>query len=194
MWKNPINLWPKFGIKLNWLSPYLLVELWVLQKYWARPIKLGVNHPILSLLCFGSNIFPHLDPYKHNNAWNRTSTFQWKLSNKNLTKVEHPYIHKHIHTAWRNLLSRAIASLTVPGGQKFHFPHFFQILSNFSYFSSNFTYFLPHFGPPVGATCPPGRPLLHHCCYHNIPLLLFKPGGSKLHETYINNHRKNDSN
>ena len=34
------------------------------------------------------------------------------------------------------LLSRAVASLTVPGGQEFHFPHFFpRILINLSYFS-----------------------------------------------------------
>ena len=44
-------------------------------------------------------------------------------------------------------VNRAVASLTVPGGQEFHFP---QILINFSYFSSNFSHFLPHFGPPGG--------------------------------------------
>ena len=52
---------------------------------------------------------------------------------------------------------RAVASLTVPGGQEFHFPHFFpQISINFSYFSSNFTYFLLHLDPPGGR---PGKAL-----------------------------------
>ena len=36
------------------------------------------------------------------------------------------------------LMYRAVASLTVPGGQESHFPHFSSILINFS---SNFTYF-----------------------------------------------------
>ena len=59
--------------------------------------------------------------------------------------------------------SMAVASLTVPGGQEFHFPHFFPEISiNFSDFSSNFTYFLPHFGPPHGRVTHPGRPWLHH--------------------------------
>ena len=60
------------------------------------------------------------------------------------------------------ILGRAVASLTVPGGQEFHFPHFFQVSINFSYFSSNFTYFLPHFGPPDGRVAHPGRPWLCH--------------------------------
>ena len=37
-------------------------------------------------------------------------------------------------------LSRCVASLTVPDGQQFHFPHI----------SSNFPNFCPHFGPPDG--------------------------------------------
>ena len=60
-------------------------------------------------------------------------------------------------------IPRAVASLTVPVGQGFHFPHFFtQILINISYFSSNFIYFLPHFGPPGGRLAHPGRPWLRH--------------------------------
>ena len=55
---------------------------------------------------------------------------------------------------------RAVASLTVPGGQEFHFP---QISINFSNFSSNLIYFLPHFGPPGGEVAHLGRPWLHHC-------------------------------
>ena len=55
---------------------------------------------------------------------------------------------------------RAVASLTFPGGQEFHFP---QILINFSYLSSNFTYFLPQFDPPGGQVAQPERPWLRHC-------------------------------
>ena len=58
--------------------------------------------------------------------------------------------------------SRAIASLTILGGQKFHFPHFPQIWINFSYVSSNFSHFLPHFGSPGGHVAHPGRSWL---CY-----------------------------
>ena len=60
-------------------------------------------------------------------------------------------------------IRRAVASLTVPGGQELHFPHFFpQILINFS---SNFTYFLPHFGPPGVQVAHPGWPWLRHCIH-----------------------------
>ena len=59
---------------------------------------------------------------------------------------------RSIHTV------RAVASLTVPGGQEFHFPQI-----NFSYFSSNFAHFLPHFGPPGGRLSHPERPWLRHC-------------------------------
>ena len=52
-------------------------------------------------------------------------------------------------------VARAVASLTVPGGQEFHFPHFFpQVWIKFSDFSSNFSHFLPHFDPR--------RPWLRH--------------------------------
>ena len=56
--------------------------------------------------------------------------------------------------------SRAVARLTVPGGQEFHFP---QIVNKFSYFSSNFAYFLLDFGPPGGQLAHLGRPWLRHC-------------------------------
>ena len=52
------------------------------------------------------------------------------------------------------IIFRAVARLAVTGG---HF--FFQILINFSYFSSNFTYFLPNLGPRLAH---PGRPWLRH--------------------------------
>ena len=63
-------------------------------------------------------------------------------------------------------LSRAVVSLTVQGGQEFHFPHFFpQISIIFHYFSSNFTHFLPYFGPR-GNTLP-GSVIIF--CNHNGP-------------------------
>ena len=44
-------------------------------------------------------------------------------------------------------VSRAVASLTVPGGQEIHFPHFF--LKFRSIFPQTLL-ILPHFGPPCG--------------------------------------------
>ena len=59
---------------------------------------------------------------------------------------------------------RAVASLTVPDGQDFHFPHFSSNFDQIFLFSrSNFAYFLPHFGPPGGRFAHPGRPWLRHC-------------------------------
>ena len=47
-----------------------------------------------------------------------------------------------------------------PGWARVPLSSFFpQILIKFSYFSSNFTSFLPHFGPPGGASRPPGKAL-----------------------------------
>ena len=60
---------------------------------------------------------------------------------------------------WGMVDPRAVASLTVPGGHEFHFPH---LLINFTYLSSNFSHFLPHFGPPGGRVAHPGRPWLRH--------------------------------
>ena len=55
-----------------------------------------------------------------------------------------------------------IASLTVPGGQEFHFP---QLSIIRSYFSWNFLCFCPHFGPPGGGESPtregPGYALVY---------------------------------
>ena len=47
----------------------------------------------------------------------------------------------------RTAVNRDVASLTVSGGQEFHFPHF---SSNSFHFSFNFPHFCPHFdfGPP----------------------------------------------
>ena len=59
---------------------------------------------------------------------------------------------------------RAVASLTVPGGQEFHFPHFFlKSRLSFLIFPQTFTHFLPHFGPPGGQVAHPGRPWLRQC-------------------------------
>ena len=57
------------------------------------------------------------------------------------------FSYKH---AQNSVLNRAVASLTVSGGQEFHFPHFPQIVINFSYFSSDFAHFLSHVSPPGG--------------------------------------------
>ena len=72
--------------------------------------------------------------------------------------------------------NKAVASLTGPSGQEFHFPHFFpQISIIFLNFSSNFTNFLPHFGSPGGRVAHPGKPWLSHWkkkylnpCYHEV--------------------------
>ena len=48
-----------------------------------------------------------------------------------------------------DIIVRAVASLTVPEGQEFHFPHSFLNI-DISYFFLNFSHFLPHFGPRVG--------------------------------------------
>ena len=74
---------------------------------------------------------------------------------------------------------RALASLTVPGGQGFHFPHFPSNSINFSYFSSSFTYFLPHFGPPGGRLAHPGRPWLRHCMLRIKTKILFNDNKNK---------------
>ena len=80
------------------------------------------------------------------------------------------YIWHQPHTFPRSnhfffsLAGRAVASLTVLGGQEFQFLHFFpQIWIKFSYFSSNLTYFLPHFGSLGGRVAHPGRPWLRQC-------------------------------
>ena len=46
-------------------------------------------------------------------------------------------VHEECSSCSRNITSRAVASLTVPGGQEFHFPHF---SSNFD----QFLLFFPH--------------------------------------------------
>ena len=56
-------------------------------------------------------------------------------------------------------MPRAVASLTVPGGQEFHLPH----LLSFLIFPQTFTHFLPHLDPPGGRVTHPGRPWLRHC-------------------------------
>ena len=58
---------------------------------------------------------------------------------------------------------RPVASLTVPGGQGFHFPHFFlKIRSIFLIFPQTLLIFFLIFGPPGGRLAHPGRPWLRH--------------------------------
>ena len=84
-----------------------------------------------------------LSPQNHNLKKNFSSKAS-KLAKSSVPKPQklgQTSVHK----------ARAVASLTVPGGQEYHFPHFFhKIWIKFSYFSSNFSHFLPHFGPPGG--------------------------------------------
>ena len=56
-------------------------------------------------------------------------------------------------------LSRAVASLTVPGGQEFQFPHFSSNFDQFSLFFLNFYSFSSSFLPSGWATRPPGKAL-----------------------------------
>ena len=97
-----------------------------------------------------------LSPQNHNLKKNFSSKAS-KLAKSSVPKPQklgQTSVHK----------ARAIASLTVPGGQEYHFPHFFhKIWIKFSYFSSNFSHFLPHFGPPGGQVAHLGRPWLRHC-------------------------------
>ena len=52
--------------------------------------------------------------------------------------------------------SRAVASLTVPDGQEFHFPHF---SSNFNHFFLKLYLFYSSFWLSGWASCPPGKAL-----------------------------------
>ena len=52
--------------------------------------------------------------------------------------------------SWRWVDARAVASLTVPGGQKFHFPHFFlKSRLSFLIFPQTFTHTLRHWLMPL---------------------------------------------
>ena len=74
------------------------------------------------------------------------------------------------------LSNRAIASLTVSGGQDFYFPHsqlftfFTQILINFSYFVLKHFSFASSFWPSWWVTRPPGKALATSLlCFQNKP-------------------------
>ena len=112
-------------------------------------------------------------------------------------------VHKHWHgIALLQLFYmsfRAVASLTVPGGQEFHFPHFFpKFWSFFSYFSSNFSHFLPHFGSPGGRLAHPGRSWLRHwwaymCIgYHMVRALNIKCSSLFVYIEFHRDRHKHD--
>ena len=86
-----------------------------------------------------------------------------------------------------NLGFRAVASLTVPGGQEFHFPNFSSNCDQFSYFSLNFPHFLPHCGSPGGPLAHPGRPWLRHCldCEQSSHVCVLETGKVRLQGTGI---------
>ena len=67
---------------------------------------------------------------------------------------------------WNNRqtrVTRAVASLSLPGGQDLeNFLNLSSFSCSFSYFSSNFLHFLPHFGFLGGRFAHPARPWLRH--------------------------------
>ena len=79
------------------------------------------------------------------------------------------------------LLDRAVASLTVPGGQEFHFPHFFlKFQLNFLFFL-NLYLFSSSFWPSGWASRPPGKApatplLLEHIGLTILLQIIYAPG------------------
>ena len=73
---------------------------------------------------------------------------------------------------------RVVASLTILGGQKFHFPHFSSNFNQFLlhiYFSSKFSHFLPKLGSSGGRVAwvrvpHPGRPWLRFCLVSDLDI------------------------
>ena len=66
----------------------------------------------------------------------------------------HTHTHTHPHTP-----TRAVASLTVPGGQQFHFPHFPSNFDQFFLFFLKLNLFSSSFWLSGWATRPPGKAL-----------------------------------
>ena len=70
-------------------------------------------------------------------------------------------------------LTRAVASLTVPGGQEFLFPHFSSNFDQFSLSFLNFYAFSSSFWPSGWATRPPGKALPGYATAPNPKLSMF---------------------
>ena len=71
-----------------------------------------------------------------------------------------PHNQKKVRSLGTCLVARAVASLTVPGGQEFHFPHLFpQIAINFSLFFLKLNLFSSSFWLSGWASRPPGKAL-----------------------------------
>ena len=71
------------------------------------------------------------------------------------------------HWVWKVLLSRGVASITVPGGQEFHFLHFSSNLNHFFLIFPLSSFFCPHFGPP-------GRRLPHKGPGYTTAFIMFE--------------------
>ena len=125
-------------------SDSMLSDKTLMQSVFRWPIESCVMS-IFFLFCFDISVFNIcLWPQKRKCPGERTSE------------------KKMLSALFYNDPFRAVASLTVLGGQEFHFPHFSSNPDQF-FFPSNFAHFLPHFGPPGGRLAHPGRPWLRYC-------------------------------
>ena len=84
---------------------------------------------------------------------------------------------------------KAVVSLTIPGGQEFHFPHFFlKFRSFFSYFLLKLYLFSSSFWPSGWASRPPGKDLATPLVQEKpLEILPFFSG----RESFIMNQRTN---
>ena len=107
------------------------------SKFWL-PI-LYKKHP--TLLKLGAFYFNLLKIYSIYGNWAPSSVRKTRLIYHWYWYIGEILGKKHLKRE-----ARAVASLTVPGGQEIHFPHFFlKVWSIFLIFPQ--AYFLPHFGP-----------------------------------------------
>ena len=75
-----------------------------------------------------------------------------------------PLAHAYAWADGRPAIFRAVASLTVPGGQEFHFLHFF--LEFYQFFLKLIFFFIfTLLCPPGGRVAHLGRPWLCHCLF-----------------------------
>ena len=77
------------------------------------------------------------------------------------------------------LRARAVASLTVPGGQEFHFPHFPSNFDQFLFFFLKLYLFSSSHGPSGWASRPPGKALATPLLRGVQKVLQLAKGGSK---------------